>query len=130
MDSPWENFPYSELRCHCGRCDSDGSEISPELMDRIQALRNLLGFPLPLSSAYRCHRHPAEAKKDEPGTHHLGLAVDIKVSRQRAHQVLTAALRMGCFTGIGINQKGGGRFIHLDIASTAANRPRPHVWSY
>ena len=34
------------------------------------------------------------------------------------------------FTGIGVNQKGNSRFIHLDIADHSEERPRPTVWSY
>jgi hypothetical protein len=31
------------------------------------------------------------------------------------------------FTGIGVQQKGSRRFIHLDVLQ---NPPRPNVWSY
>lgn len=34
------------------------------------------------------------------------------------------------FTGIGINQKGGNRFIHLDDCGPTTGRPRPTMWSY
>jgi hypothetical protein len=34
------------------------------------------------------------------------------------------------FKGIGVNQKGNGRFIHLDIGEMEDGRPRPHLWSY
>jgi len=36
------------------------------------------------------------------------------------------ALELG-FTGIGVQQKGTGRFPHLD---TLEEPPRPNVWSY
>lgn len=130
MQSPWDNFPYEEMSCKCGRCDSDGTEMDPIFMGHLQDLRDELGFALPLSSAYRCRHHPVEAKKDKPGTHNMGVASDIKCSRKKAHRVLKAAMTKGVFTGIGIKQKGNKRFIHLDTAPPAAHRPRPHVWSY
>lgn len=34
------------------------------------------------------------------------------------------------FTGIGIQQKGGDRYIHLDNLPNAPGQPRPTVWSY
>jgi hypothetical protein len=34
------------------------------------------------------------------------------------------------FTGIGVQQKGGGRFIHLDNLPNGPGQPRPTVWSY
>ena len=107
-------------------------EPDPEqakLVDKLQVLRDDLGFPLVISSGYRCPEHPIEAKKSKPGTHALGLAVDIAVSHEKALQVLYKGIAHG-FTGIGVNQKGGGRFIHLDIAEIENYSPRPHIWSY
>jgi len=43
--------------------------------------------------------------------------------------VLREALILG-FTGIGINQKGTGRFLHLDLLPNLLLHPRPTVWSY
>ena len=34
------------------------------------------------------------------------------------------------FTGIGVNQKGDSRFIHIDDIESTQKRPRPWVWSY
>ncbi len=130
MDSPWPNFPYEELKCKCGHCDSDGTEMDVYFMGLIQNLRDLLGFALPLSSAYRCKKHPAEIKKLKPGTHYGGIAVDIALGREKAYTLLRLAMIQRVFTGIGIKQKGRKRFIHLDIATPSANRPRPHLWSY
>ncbi|MGI9278190.1 MAG: D-Ala-D-Ala carboxypeptidase family metallohydrolase [Endozoicomonas sp.] len=128
--SPWPNFTFRELACKCGQCSAvSGRHISPELMGQVQILRDACGFPFEISSAYRCKNHPAEARKKQPGTHAKGLAVDILVNGSQAHHLLSQALKLGTFTGIGISQKGDHhrRFIHLDI-SRAGNRP--WVWSY
>jgi uncharacterized protein YcbK (DUF882 family) len=79
-----------------------------------------------ITSGYRCAKHPVEAKKPEPGVHSQGIAADIGVRGSDAYDLVEIALRFG-FTGIGINQKGDSRFIHLDI-STDENRPT--IWSY
>ena len=34
------------------------------------------------------------------------------------------------FKGIGIAQKGEGRFIHIDDIPNSPDRPRPWIWSY
>jgi len=47
------------------------------------------------------------------------------VSRAQAHRLLVLACAAG-FTGIGVAQKGNGRFIHLDDLQEG----RPAVWSY
>ena len=49
--------------------------------------------------------------------------------KDKERQVLDKGIAHG-FTGIGVNQKGGGRFIHLDIAEIENYSPRPHIWSY
>jgi hypothetical protein len=34
------------------------------------------------------------------------------------------------FTGIGIAQKGEGRYVHLDDLPSVEGQPRPTLWSY
>ena len=79
-----------------------------------------------VTSGYRCPDHPIEAKKPQPGAHASGCACDIGVEGQDAHRLLKLAFAAG-FTGVGVQQKGSGRFIHLD---TLEGGPRPNVWSY
>ena len=127
----YRNFTRSEFRCRCGKCDSTGMEISDELLDALQALRTMCNFPFFVTSGYRCPRHPAERNKDEVGSHGHGLAADIAVSHNEALHLLKHALSSGLFTGIGVNQKGDRRFIHLDVATEDdINAPRPHIWTY
>jgi zinc D-Ala-D-Ala carboxypeptidase len=116
------NFKREEFLCqHCG---SEG--IKPEFLDKLQALRTAYGKPMKITSGYRCNKHPIEAKKPSPGAHSSGLAADIAVSGADAHRLLSLALAHG-FTGIGIQQKGDARFIHLDTLTGAT---RPALWSY
>lgn len=128
-DSPWANFAYSELRCRCGSCDSTGREMEPLFMDLVQRLRELYGKPMPLSSAYRCHRHPSEINKASPGEHCDGLAVDVLCRGAEALALLNLALNLG-FTRIGVQQKGAGRFLHLGLSPTGGRLPSPMIWSY
>jgi zinc D-Ala-D-Ala carboxypeptidase len=126
----WPNFSFNEVKCtHCGACD-----IDEQMMDSLQGLRQALGFPLTMTSVYRCPRHPNEVSKERPGTHTMGKACDIACSHTEAFLILSRADAHG-FTGIGISQKGdpSKRFIHLDIANEAdldQRAPRPTVWSY
>lgn len=126
MTLDWTKYPnFSRKKLACSHCGAEG--IRPELMDKVQALRNAYGKPMPETSGYRCPQHPEEAKKSVPGAHQLGLAIDIGLQGAEAYELLKLALAAG-FTGIGVNQKGGARFIHLDVATTEL--PRPTVWSY
>jgi len=118
----YPNFRASEFACkHCREV-----RMSPDFMYRLQKLRDAYGKPMVISSGYRCPQHPVEAKKATPGTHSMGIACDVSVQGEDAYRLLRLAFEHG-FTGIGINQKGSGRFIHLDIMTDA---PRPNVWSY
>jgi len=120
--SRYNNFKEVEFRCsHC-----NASGMKPEFMERLQILREAYGKPMRITSGYRCPKHPIEARKATLGAHASGLAADIAVVGADAHQLLRLAFAQG-FTGIGVQQKGEGRFIHLD---TMTGPIRPNVWSY
>lgn len=118
-------FTVDELKCqHCG-----DHKMDDDFMLKIEALRHDLGIPFTVTSAYRCPEHPIEAAKKSPGAHASGRAIDIACQGDKAYEILEGALRMG-LTGIGVNQKGASRFIHLDDLEAEEGRPRPWVWSY
>ena len=118
----YPNFKSEEFDCsHCGK-----NEMKPEFMGKLQAFRIQYGKPMRITSGYRCPEHPLEAKKSKPGAHASGLACDVGVDGQEAYEILKLAFQLG-FKGVGVNQKGTGRFIHLD---TLEETPRPNVWSY
>jgi zinc D-Ala-D-Ala carboxypeptidase len=118
----YPNFSYEEMSCsHSGDLD-----IDPGFMDMLQSLRDKYGKPMTITSAYRSPMHPIEMAKPAPGSHSKGVAVDIAVSGEDAYHVLRLAFLEG-FLGIGVSQKGSGRFLHLDMTSHV---PRPRIWSY
>ena len=114
----YPNFRSAEFRCrHCGR-----EKMQPAFMERLQSLRNEFG-PMVITSGWRCPEHPVEKAKAHPGMHSTGMAADVAVQGADAVRFLRLALELG-FTGIGVQQKGTGRFIHLDL------RAVPAIWSY
>ena len=121
----YKNFSMHEFQCsHTGLCDMD-----KDFMDKLQALRDHVGFPLIVSSVYRHPTHPIEAAKDKAGEHSLGKAADIVIRGEKAYTLLKAALLLG-FTRIGVSQKGSGRFIHLGTATEKDGFSSPTIWSY
>lgn len=121
----YKNFSADEFKCsHCG-----ANEMKEEFMDRLQALRTAYNKPMKITSGYRCSKHPIETAKDKPGAHASGMAADVGIQGAEAHRLLQLALELG-FTGIGVQQKGSGRFLHLDIIKNDPDAPRPTVWSY
>ena len=115
-------FSRRELECsRTGYCNMD-----PDFLARLDNLREMLGRPVRLSSAYRHHSHPAEASKPAPGWHAKGKAADILCSGEDAYEVVAKAIACG-FRGIGIAQTGphDKRFIHVDTRDTLRV-----IWSY
>lgn len=122
-----KHFKPAEFRCKCG-CGKGAEEMQQNVVDSLDRIREDLGFPLFLNSAYRC---PKYNKSIGGGPAHMvGSAVDVAVSGVQAYQFLAKALAEG-FSGIGPKQTGAhsGRFIHVDKYS-GPDAPRPWVWGY
>lgn len=114
-----------ECRCGCGR-----AEMIPAFLEKLDHLRALYGKPLTVTSGYRCPSYNSKVSTTGPtGPHTTGRAADLAVDRGDAYKLLGLALQLG-FSGIGVQQKGAGRFLHLDALTDAPGQPRPTVWSY
>ena len=128
FDVDWSKSKYfkkEEFVCsHTGK-----SDMNAEFIDKLNNLREAYGKPLTISSGFRDSTHPVEAIKKSPGAHTTGQACDILIDRGNAFKLLSLAFVSG-FTGIGVNQKGGARFLHLDTIEDSPTRPRPTIWSY
>jgi uncharacterized protein YcbK (DUF882 family) len=104
-----------------------------EFMEKIETLRLLYGKPLVVTSAARCPEYNASVSKTgAKGPHTTGRAIDFGISGHDAHKLLSLALSMPHFTGIGIAQRGPHkeRFLHFDDLPNADGQPRPWTWSY
>ena len=119
-------FKAKELTCKCG-CGK--VEFDLGFLATLNAIREECGFSFALSSAYRCPVHPVEARKEVKGAHTHGKAVDILASGENALEIIRVAQKHG-IQRIGIQQKGSGRFIHLDGCTEEDGFPCPAIWSY
>lgn len=119
-------FSYDEMKCKCG-CEQ--APMDQGFMNLLDDLRDAWGKPMTISSGYRCPNHPIEAKKAKAGAHASGKAADIAIEREEAHTMLRLVSLME-FSGIGVQQKGSGRFIHVDTMTSDDGFPRPTIWSY
>lgn len=122
--SDYPNFSEEEFRCK----HTSKSAMHPDFMARLQRLRTAYGKPMKITSGYRDAKHPIESAKAKPGAHASGRACDVAIRGAEAVELLKLALEHG-FTGIGVQQKGEGRFIHLDDIEDGS-QPRPMIWSY
>lgn len=120
------HFSDGELECKCG-C---GMLPQQDFMDKIEGLRVGYGRSLRVTSAARCPEYNAKVSgTGRTGPHTTGRAIDIAIDRKAAWELLSLAVQFG-FTGIGVQQKGGGRFLHFDDLPNAPGQPRPTIWSY
>jgi zinc D-Ala-D-Ala carboxypeptidase len=116
-------FKKEEFDCkHTG-----DNEMKPEFMDKLLAIRKRYGKPMWVTSGYRSPKHPIEAAKKASGAHSTGRACDVAIQGSEALELLKIALEEG-MTGIGVQQKGSGRFLHLDDVTEEIQRP--WIWSY
>ena len=101
-------------------------KMNPELLEKLDQLRETYGYPIKLTSTYRSPDHPIEAKKTKPGEHAYGAAVDIAcVGGEATFKLVKAAIDVG-FTRIGISRKNN--FVHVGIGYEGA--PPITIWTY
>ena len=101
-------------------------KMNPELLEKLDQLREAYRYPIKLTSTYRSPDHPIEAKKTKPGEHAYGAAVDIAcVGGEATFKLVKAAIEVG-FTRIGISRKNN--FVHVGIGHDGA--PPITIWTY
>ena len=103
-------------------------KMHPDLLTKLDELRELYGEPIIITSDYRGPEHPIEAAKPNgPGVHSFGVAVDIaSVGGPTTLELVRAAIGVG-FERIGISRKNN--FIHIDIADKTHHRTKS-IWVY
>ena len=104
----WRNFSPAEIACR----GTGQLKLHPEALDKLQALRDRLGKPLILRSAYRSPEHNRNVGGAPRSKHMDGTAFDIAVSNHDPVAFEAAAREVG-FLGCGFYPRSG--FIHIDL---------------
>jgi len=107
----WKNFSPSEIACR----GTGQLKLHPEALDKLQALRDRLGKPLILRSAYRSPEHNRRVGGAPQSKHMEGTAFDISMSNHDPVTFEAAAREVG-FLGFGYYPRSG--FIHIDLGPT------------
>lgn len=113
----WRDFPLGEWRWPNFSPQEMASKgegellIDPASMDKLQKLRNTLGKPLLITSAYRSAAHNSKVGGVPNSQHRLGKAFDVRMENQDPAHFEAVAKASG-FTGIGHYPKSG--FMHID----------------
>lgn len=104
----WPNFTPSEIASK-----GDGSiRVNADALDKLQRLRELVGKPLFLTSAYRDRLHNARVGGAPRSRHRLGTAFDISLSNHQGEKdkLIELAKQVG-FLGFGVSYNS---FLHVD----------------
>lgn len=109
----WADFTPRELRSK-----GDGKlMVDLESMDKLQALRTMLGIPIKLTSAYRSAAHNKKVGGAKNSQHLKARAFDCQMPGHDPAQFEAAARQCG-FTGFGFYPDSKPKFIHIDTGPT------------
>jgi zinc D-Ala-D-Ala carboxypeptidase len=104
----WPSFSPSEIACR----GTGKLVVNEHAMDRLQALRDALGKPLIVNSAYRSPEHNRKVGGAKSSRHMQGDAFDIRMTNHDPHAFERAARAAG-FTGFGFYRASD--FMHIDL---------------
>lgn len=100
-----KNFNLRELECKCGSCPE--TIVNIKHINKLQRLRDALGKPIKITSAYRCPEHNSKVGGAPRSQHLKGNATDIQV---QGYNPLELSKLTTHFDGVGLYNT----FLHLD----------------
>jgi len=103
----WKNFSPREMACK----GTGTLLVNEDALDKLQALRDKLGNPMLITSAYRSPEHNKKVGGAKNSYHMKGIAFDIRMENQDPMAFEMAAREVG-FRGVGYYPKQG--FMHID----------------
>ena len=104
----WKNFSPAEIACR----GTGAIRVHEDALDKLQALRDRLGKPLIVRSAYRSPAHNRAVGGAARSKHLDGTAFDIAMSNHDP-VAFEATAREAGFLGFGFYPRSG--FIHIDL---------------
>ena len=129
---PSEHFSAAELMCHgasqgsCNCGPETANNVSPLLLEKLEALRAMIGGPIEISCAYRCPAHNAEVGGVPNSQHVDGTAADVQTPNYD-HCNTPEQLKWFCeqigFDGIGLYDWG----CHVDVRDNGES-PNTYMW--
>ena len=102
-----EHFNLSEFQCPC--CHS--VRLSPQLVLKLEAVKQRWGNAIIINSGYRCASHNKEVGGAAASLHRQGLAADVRIRREDQERFRRIAASEGFTRVIMYGDRG---FIHLE----------------
>lgn len=102
----WKNFTPQEIACK-----GDGSIIVDfDALDRLQAMREDLGVPMTINSAYRSPKYNKRVGGAPKSVHMTGRAFDVAITEKLTREMIHKAAKKAGFKGFG----DYNTFVHID----------------
>ena len=116
-DNMTTNFKRREFACKGASCCGGASPISPLLVALLQSVRSRVGWPVTVTSGFRCVTHNRRIPGAVDGSYHtLGWAADITCPRIRSTELYTACLQEIAEAGYGYAiHYPEKNIVHMDI---------------
>lgn len=114
-----KNFKLSELACKGSGCCSKVM-WAPELIERLQWIRDKCKKPIVINSGYRCQTHNNRVGGVASSKHLYGMAADLAVPRGMGLDEFAALAESAGFRGV--LKYTGSCFIHVDLRETKPYR--------
>lgn len=116
-------FTMDEFSCNCcGELPPNG--MNPVLLEKLDQLRERVGYPIIITSGYRCPYYNKEVGGVSNSQHVLGNAADCFCWYLSVEELANIAREIG-FDGIG--KYYDSEFVHLDCRS---NGTEPNVYQW
>jgi len=104
------NFSEWEFRCRDGATHS----IDCRLLGMLEGLRAVLQQPITITSGYRSKEYNKAVGGARDSYHLRGMAADIQVRNYKPRKVYDTLERLYDNCGLGLYERGGGGWVHLD----------------
>ncbi len=107
-----KNFSRKEFVCKCG-CGFNAVDV--DLLAGLQALRDLAGRPISITSACRCESHNKRVGGASKSQHKYAKAADIVIQGLTPGEMATLAEKVDVFQKGAIITYNKDGFIHVDV---------------
>lgn len=116
-------FDMIEFACnHCGDLPENG--MNPVLLEKLDQLRERIGYPIIVTSGYRCEFWNRMCGGVSDSQHLKGNAADVYCDQVTVDELANLAAEIG-FDGIGRYYES--EFVHLDCRSNG-EEPNMYQW--
>lgn len=113
-----KNFSRYEFDCPCG-CGTQ--MVDPELAEKLQRIRDVVGKKIKITSGYRCLKRNQDAGGGTNSRHRYGMAADWRLEDRSLNPVALGILAVEAgFGGVGIYWYGNYAFVHADTRNAKA----------